>query len=361
MLLMATMLLAACSTDDDNSAVVGSTDTLQLVAYCQQTADAAPLMTRGLTTGNLGNYAMYEGPNAIGVFLTSGTTAPNRVSTFTWNETNGSWESRVNVKPQPYMIYGFMPTAFASEPSFSYTIRPVSSDYANGATLMFTSLPSVASEDFCLLTGVQDLGGSSTAALDLKRGQFSYQGREKGKNFVNLMFEHLYAGILFQMKVGTTYSTLRTIKLKELKLKTSTSISTVTWTVQVTPNNTEAVPYVITPTATFLASDSEATLFKSDDGQELATTAYDISGYVYPFQSDNDYIGNHLSIVCTYDVYDRKGNLIRQNCTAENKLPVTPDEQWKSGNRIVVPLTVEPTYLYVLSEPDLDNPTIIIN
>jgi hypothetical protein len=68
-----------------------------------------------------------------------------------------------------------------------------------------------------------------------------------------------------------------------------------------------------------------------------------------------------LVLTSEYDVYDKDGNLIRQNCTAENKLPVTPDEQWKSGNRIVVPLTVEPTYLYVLSEPDLDNPTIIIN
>jgi hypothetical protein len=366
-LLLVTMILAACSSDDDYDAADDSTDTLQLVAYSQLQTDDETFATRALTDGNLGNYDKYEGPNAIGVFLASESTAPEKVSTFIWrqiDETSGEWTSQVSVKSGTnYMIYGFMPTAFENAPDFSYTINQ-NSNFNECATLSFKNLPSIASKDFCLLTGVQDLEGDATKELNLQRGKFNYTGKGKNQNFVNLMFEHLYAGILFQMKVGATYSTLRTIKLKEFKLKTSTSISNVTWTLQVTPNETEETPYQITSNASFQVSVSEATLFTSEEGQTLdKTAAYLISGYVYPFANNdnNDYIGKHLSIACKYDVYDRKGNLIRKDCTAENQLPAPPNGQWKSGNRIVIPLTVEPTYLYVLSNPDLDNPTITIN
>jgi hypothetical protein len=67
-----------------------------------------------------------------------------------------------------------------------------------------------------------------------------------------------------------------------------------------------------------------------------------------------------LSIVCEYDVYDVKGNLVRQGCVAENSLnnKVT---SLKRGEKSEVKITVKPTYLYVLSEPDLDNPTMVID
>ena len=54
-------------------------------------------------------------------------------------------------------------------------------------------------------------------------------------------------------------------------------------------------------------------------------------------------------------VYDRKGNLIRKGCEATNKIP---DLEASRGQRVQLNLTVNPTYLYVLSDPDLDNPTV---
>ena len=63
-------------------------------------------------------------------------------------------------------------------------------------------------------------------------------------------------------------------------------------------------------------------------------------------------------MVTTYDVYDRKGNLIRENSEATNKLPNLAAVR---GQKVQVNLTVNPTYLYVLSDPDLDNPTITID
>ena len=64
----------------------------------------------------------------------------------------------------------------------------------------------------------------------------------------------------------------------------------------------------------------------------------------------------------TYDVYDKQGNITRSNCTADNVLDVPklfiPELIVQRGKMYTVNLTVQPSYLYVLSDPDLDNPTI---
>ena len=76
------------------------------------------------------------------------------------------------------------------------------------------------------------------------------------------------------------------------------------------------------------------------------------------------YTKSYYILRSTYDIYDKKGNLIRQDQVAETKLNpfyifnVTDMER---GKKYVLKLTVAPTYLYQLSDQDLDNPTIIIN
>ena len=72
-----------------------------------------------------------------------------------------------------------------------------------------------------------------------------------------------------------------------------------------------------------------------------------------------------LILTSTYDVYDRKGNLIRLNCKATNTMVLkdmlTDQTVTERGKRYTINMTIQPTYLYMLSEPDLDNPTVIIN
>ena len=63
----------------------------------------------------------------------------------------------------------------------------------------------------------------------------------------------------------------------------------------------------------------------------------------------------------TYDVYDKQNNLIRKGCVAENT--IVPQErfnikQFNRGHKYTLRLTVMPTYLYMLSEPDLNNPSV---
>ena len=102
------------------------------------------------------------------------------------------------------------------------------------------------------------------------------------------------------------------------------------------------------------------TLFESEEGEALpsvaAATPLLLSGNIMPGCDDA------LSLVCIYDVYDRKGNLVRKDCEATNTLPKSLGiSSLKAGERQPIALTVAPTYLGVLSDPDLNNPDITFN
>ena len=131
----------------------------------------------------------------------------------------------------------------------------------------------------------------------------------------------------------------------------STNKGSVNATISLTHNDTGASP-ITGVTYTPSGNSYTTEIFNSDEGVALdKTTPLDINACFAPTLSDN------LTLVSTYDVYDRKGNLIRENSTATNKLP---DLAAVRGQRVLLNMTVNPTYLYVLSEPDLDNPTITI-
>ena len=202
----------------------------------------------------------------------------------------------------------------------------------------------VTTEDICIITGVK--------ATDegLKEGQFSWYWLIGDENYsIYLFMDHLYAAVMFSMKIHAEYANLRTIKLKTMTL--STYKGSVNATISLAHNETGDSP-ISSVTYTASGSSDAVVIFDSDEGTALDQTApLPINAYFAPTLSGN------LTLDTTYDVYDSKGNLIRQNCTATNKLP---DLEAVRGQRVQLNMTVNPTYLYVLSEPDLDNPTITI-
>ena len=62
----------------------------------------------------------------------------------------------------------------------------------------------------------------------------------------------------------------------------------------------------------------------------------------------------------TYDVLDKKGNVTRSGTSAVNIYESTKNEKIVQGTYFNIHITVEPTYLYQLSDGDLDNPTLKI-
>jgi hypothetical protein len=99
-------------------------------------------------------------------------------------------------------------------------------------------------------------------------------------------------------------------------------------------------------------------VFTSETGHELNEGYQEFTGHFMP-QGVTDVILESI-----YDVYDKKGNLVRLGCTATNKLNLSMFSQQTEalrGRRYTINLTINPTYLYVLSEPDLDDPTVEID
>ena len=367
LLMLATVLLAACS--DDSDSVEEKKEMLQLVPYSQKMADVTLSSTRAVTypTG----YTPYYGPNSIRVYTISqkenetwDVPASDDIRSFTYK--NGSWNSSVSVvNGKDYYIYGFMPVAFKTSSSELGTVTiscdVTGTDFSNGATLTFSNLPPVMAEDFSVVTGVLQVDKSNPAEAtgNLEPRKFEYQGKASGSNFVCLMLDHLYSCVSFQFLVDPTYNELRTIKLKKVEMK---SLQAISYPLTVTMNKDADYSVSWGDYASY-SSNQYVPLFIAVDGEESAlsaTVAQEVNGYFAPVVDEHnpsESVYNNLELRCTYDVYDKKGNLTRQNCEAVNKLPALAAGRNK---RTVLTLTVNPTYLYVLSDPDLDNPTIVV-
>ena len=324
------MLIVGCSSDstgsDEQQRSTGST--LQVVPYIAAYQSNDVLSRRAVSAG----YSAYT-PNqdiAIGLYLLPEATPSVKLFRYT----SGAWHSQTTVANNTdYTIYGFMPKKDPISSSITQSSENV--------VLTLSNIDAVCPDDICFITGVKDLTG------DLLQGQFYYKGKEN-ENYIRLLMDHLFASVKFNFTVDTDYSKLRTIKLKSLKLSTTTA--PVTATITLTLNTTDAYPASVAYTTS--AGASTATFFESEDGEAIPTTNTDFICCFAPSAS------NTMTLVTTYDVYDSKGNLIRKDCEAKNKLP---DLEAQRGWQVTLNLKVSPTYLYQLSEPDLDNPTITIN
>ena len=289
----------------------------------------------------------------------------------TYTYKGSTWDPTSYIKvpaPGSYYLYGvYTPNAA------SCAITP-STDYATGAVLTISDLPSLVKdgEDPCVVVGVQG-GTDPNTTWNVTEGSFGYTGvKLNNQDNVHLLLDHLYASLSFSFTIDAEYAELRTIKLKKLEIETSaTTYDKVKLTVTVTGNSTSSSPITsVTTEKEGSASATSVVLFdktENSDEHYILTTSMPSeplsSACFAVFSSSEDKI-NSLKLKSTYDVYDRKGNKIVENRESVNALDVnalfgstTPDRSIRQP----VKLKVNPTYLYILSDPDLDNPTITIS
>ena len=332
----ATILLSACSSDD-SGAQNNTTDNIpvgvkmQVKTFSSFFADPGPTAVPNPT-----GFTAYtpDKRTTMGIYmlLPEATPEENKEKSITYSD---RWHAFFNVDAgKTYTVYGYMPKT--EEMSSSLT------DVTGGATLTIEGIKPVTTDDVCIITGVKDTN------VGLKEGEFSwYTPVGVDTYYINILMDHLYAAVMFSMKIYAEYANLRTIKVKQMEL--STDKGSVKATISLKHNTTGASP-VTGVTYTPSGSSYTAEIFSSEEGTALdKKTPLVINSCFAPTLSNN------LTLVTTYDVYDSKDNLIRQGCTATNKLPNLDATR---GQRVQVNMTVNPTYLYVLSEPDLDNPTI---
>ena len=371
-LLLIALVFAACNSDNEGETGQQKT-TLQMLSCQKGFTPVEETVTRSLPTG----FTETSPSNGEYIMLFLATKTENyttyKSGTFTYNQTEKKWHTTNKVEIEATTncrIYGYMPTTNSgSIAPLSGSIAPLNGSYENGAVMTFSSLPPITTSDPCVITGIKQVDFDSPNATfvpkdadDVKEGCFDYTIRASLQgNFLYVLLDHLYASLDFKFKVNEEYAKLRTIKLKKVELK-CTQAATVSATVTLRANNEGASPIENTEWTHSGSGTDYVEIFTSttDTGEEL-NTDYPVtsvaSAQFAPIYSE----GQSMTLRCTYNVYTADGSKtpISINRVAENR--ITQVVGMTRGQKRTITVTVNPTYLYVLADPDLDNPTISID
>ena len=405
LLLLAVMLLLnACSDTDAPGDQKKERAQLELKPYASSYVEEMESdVTRSWTPPS--PYVIYDNLNSkftsqkdlmkksISVFFTKDDEDPME-GTFFYRNSDSKWQLSMEVTAGDYYLYGFIP----KEDAMSSTIAP-NTTYSDGAVLTINGLQTVTPSDVCVLIGAKegpdaDHDGSDADNDDivddpLRPGFFKTNIKTTGvsgnNNFIYLLFDHLYASLRFRFKVDPIYAALRTIRLKKLELISYSSDTGgevyAKFNVRITLKKTDDGSSPIVGSVVYTPDESSTSvppvpIFEGDTKLKTDATTNFMGCFV---PGDNTY----FKLRSTYDVYDKNvnkdtggnpildedgepvGNLIRKDCQAENTIDLRKwfgnDLMTTRGHSYSLTITVLPTYLYVLSDPDLDNPTLTIN
>lgn len=378
------VLLAACQNEPEPPAGEQKHHTMELVSL---TAPFLDVQKQGTTRADYENflpkdYIPYDQlyptttpPNkTIGVFMT-----PEKESSlgdFIYQGIENGisiWKSTVTVtEGSQYYIYGFMPRGDADRAVISPLPDADTSGpdkgYAKGAQLTIKNYESLTSADVCVLVGVRNATAAEKITgpqSDIKLGNFGYKGMANGENRIFVLLKHIYAGIHFRCSIDPAYHKLRCIRVTKLELIAEEISAKVDLTVKFVANDQgkdPVAPGAVTYTSYTAVGEpttTSTTLFpwegSSAEFEVPETTPESFLGCFVP-NLVSDFV-----LRTTYNVYDKKGNLIRKDNVIENKINTTLIPKLKeigAGEIVSVNMHVAPDYLYQLSGTDLDNPTI---
>ena len=306
----------------------------------------------GAVTRTAGAFEINDPATNIKLFLATQTSLLQPVEGSTYSYSTDHWSSLTpfSVKENTqYYLYGYMPASLSATPSAP------EGDYSKGMNLTLSNLPAITTDDICVLVGVQRVGANSTSSQSVTEGQYGFITGIKGQNYLNLLMAHLYAKMKVSFKIDPAYAELRSIHLKNITLSSKYADGA---SVAVSLRSGQGIG---SPTFhsgsgeqvhTVTLLDTEKILNKSFVSTPLKL---DIPAYCRPKGLEGTY---HLTLTTTYDVYDTKNQNLGER-TSENKIDFNMAEV-RPGQEKDIVLTVKPTYLYVLSEYDADNPTITL-
>lgn len=331
-------MMTCCSSSGDSDE---QSDAFTLrVGSVTRTGDEETLDPNPLPWGDIHLYMLPQegGASQSGTITYNGIDDNNDII---WNAT------RLEVKPgRDYYIFGFMPAGIGSN-------NTVTVNSETSATMNFYNLPAVTDQDICVIVGVKE-GKTQLGISD--QGSFVYHAPENTSEgyFVSLLADHLYASVEFRVTIDTEYNVLRKVMLKKMTLKCKEKDkATQNLVVHFTMNDVGTHPIVETPTSSpqSAATENVKDLYDAGEGsgEELSTQFKSFTGYFAEACAED------LSIECEYDIYDRVSgdNNKIETRTVVNGLKSLL-KNLKRGQKKVINLTVDPTYLYQLSDGDVD-------
>lgn len=375
--LTAAVALTACSKDSvQDGTQDGPADRqrqLNLMFYSQQyQEESATGDRRALPTG----YVPYNVPQGISLI---GYIAPQEgrdvaARIFSMGEDDNHWKTNITIDDPaaPYYLYGFMPVGEETSTDIAISLLDGRTNYQPGAKITIRNMKALTTQDPCVIvavkkaTATQVENSTSIVNADVQLGQFSYQFDEvPGQEYVYLLFDHLFGALQFEMKVDEDYGKLRNIRLKSVQLSALTA-KTVDAVVRLSATNdgtsplTGITPITFTTKSVDTTNPATVTLYEKTESEDekdfLPTNAY------RPLPNACCIPTNVTAFKLTteYDVYDSEENLIREGCKAENAFNLTiSSDNLKPGRKHKIQIEVKPTFLYVLSDPDLDMKFII--
>ncbi len=368
---MAALLLASCSNDSDEDRGTRVTFEVRASApWFTEVPHSAVTRAWAPPTG----YYTYEAINSqfeghqsmqntsIETFFTKNSNTPQQ-GTFFYDKRSSSWKLTMDIKETGnYYLYGFMPKDEAA----SASVAP-NSTYGNGAVMTLRGLSTVTPADICFVIGAKE-GLSNDDDNGLTSGKFMVNTQAtngNNHNYIFLMFDHLYAAMRLRYTIDANYEALRTVKVRKLELKAlpdddgmavkakqnavitleanNTSTSPVVGDIEFTPDNTSA----------------DAELEPLYEGEVALSTSVPINFMGSFIPSSTAY----FKVRTTYDVYDKKGTLLREGSEAENTIALRDLFEMSNverGHMYSITFKVQPTYYYVLSGYDLNTPTMEI-
>lgn len=363
-LVLAVMLMYSACTKDSTADFEQNMKKVTMMPYARSFFEVNQMSTRSLPTGFVPYDELTPTCTSTSIRVKFANDANAASGEHDIVLVAGEWTSSIFVNDKGYYVYGLMP-AHAGSIAFAKAEKSGTYSYANGCTITATGVDAITSEDVSVVVGVKRSNVEKDIRdVDLRLGDFSFVANTEEENRLYLLLEHLYAGLYFRIHVDSEYANLRTIKVKQMELKTVDYVQpTVDITVNLATNDTGTDPVVqpVVYEKTGAAVQASAVLYQSDEGFEVPVgTTNNLIGCFAPGTS------NLYDLITTYDIYDKSGNLVRANCLATNRishtvLGITQEiSELKAGEVYTVDLLIKPTYLYVMSDPDLINPTIVI-
>ncbi len=399
------LLLAGCQNDSAEPAGGKQETMVKLIPITTNYVDAQRMGTRAdydPPTGYVPYDELYPTtmpPNrTIGVFLTP--EIDNSLGNFIYQGKEDGvsvWKSTVYVTAgTPYYIYGYMPREDAETahitPLPTANTSGADKGYAEGAVLTIQNYKTLTAADVCAVVGVRNATAQEKDEhklySPLELGKFFYEGRAASENFMFVLLKHLYAGIHIKAFIGEKYHKMRDIEITGIELYAKNIPDYVNLTLNLTANEAGNDPLNATYQLATTKGTQSVELFpyegstsyrvkeESDDPNSEGFLGCFVPG---PPASDPTHPLT-FEIETRYNVYDRVmemengapvledgkskyiNHLIREGCVARNKIDpskIPGFAEIQAGDVFTVNLIIEPDYLYQLSDPDLDNPTII--
>lgn len=371
LVLLLAFLLSACSSDDSNGK--NGTERQMHISLASSVYQDDDGVTRSLPTGYVVldvATAFPSGKDLLAFIAHSSNTSEVLIRRL---EYVNDWQQNITVTDytNPYCIYGFVPISDDTSDNASISLLSGKTSYADGVRMTINNLKPMTVSDPCVIVGAKKWENSFDNT-DIKLGAFSYTFEKSATtDQICMLLNHLYAKFKFQMKVSDRYAALRTIKVKKVLLELLDAsdhvVSAVTATVNIVANTTGSNPVSsITFNRNTTGTGTPFTLFDNEETPKvLSTTAAELATCLAPYDQQR------FQLTTEYEVYDKPTDTsvepqLLKSHTGDNGVTnkftaIIGSDKQKPGYIHTVTITVNPTYLQVLSDYDLDNPTMTIN